>query len=224
MRGTAPSMGDIVSILSGPDAGQWFQIAQVIQSPTSLSDPSYTLLMDSPLPLPERSQLRDLDRRGICQRDPGQHDPGPGKHHRHRGKQFQPVQPGRVRVRHSRAQQHFTGNSFYAQSGAQGNLAGPYSPFINPNNPGETNLPWGWTHTPNSACRSTATRLWASPRLRPRSRQSVWIILEHPFERQSALRYRPARKQHIRRLESTDRFRLDGAPDRDGRGQQSGCE
>ena len=36
----------------------------------------------------------------------------------------------------------------YSQSGPQGNASGPYSPFINPANPGETSLPWGWTHTP----------------------------------------------------------------------------
>ena len=61
-QGVAPSMGDVVAILDGPDAGQWSRIAQVLQSPTSMVDPSYTLLMDSPLPVARRRQLRDLDR------------------------------------------------------------------------------------------------------------------------------------------------------------------
>ena len=45
-----PTMGDVVAILSGPDAGQWFQIAQVMQAATSQSSPSYTLLMDGAPP------------------------------------------------------------------------------------------------------------------------------------------------------------------------------
>ena len=44
---------------------------------------------------------------------------------------------------------YLAGNNFYLESGAQGNLSGTYSPFINPNNTGQTSLPWGWTHTPD---------------------------------------------------------------------------
>ncbi len=149
-QGVTPSMGDIVSILSGPDAGQWCQIAQVIQSPTSLSDPSYTFLMDSPLPLPSGASYAISIDEGYVNETLGSTTVGQGNTIDIAGSSSNLFSLDGSEFGTRVLNNTFTGNNFYAQSGAQGSLSGPYSPFINPNNPGETSLSWGWTHTPES--------------------------------------------------------------------------
>jgi len=147
-QGVAPSMGDVVSILSGPDVGQWFQIAQVIQSPTSQSDPSYTLLMDSPLPLTSGANYAISIDEGYVNETLGSTTPGQGNTIDIRGSGSNFLTLGGSQFGTRVLNNYFAGNDFYSESGAQENVSGAYSPFLNPNNPGQTSLPWGWTHTP----------------------------------------------------------------------------
>ena len=148
-QGVAPSMGDVVSILNGPDVGQWFQIAQVIQSPTSQSDPSYTLLMDSPLPLPTGANYAISIDEGYVNETLGSTTPGQGNTIDIRGSSSNLFSLDGSQFGTRVLNNYLAGNNFYLESGPQGNLSGPYSPFLNPNNPGQTSLPWGWTHTPD---------------------------------------------------------------------------
>src|SRR5271166_278385 len=148
-QGVAPSMGDVVSILNGPDVGQWYQIAQVIQSPTSQSDPSYTLLMDSPLPLPTGANYAISIDEGYVNETLGSTTPGQGNTIDIRGSGSNLFSLGGSQFGTRVLNNFLAGNNFYLESGAQGNVSGTYSPFINPNNPGQTSLPWGWTHTPD---------------------------------------------------------------------------
>ena len=148
-QGVALSMGDVVSILNGPDVGQWFQIAQVIQSPTSQSDPSYTLLMDSPLPLPTGANYAISIDEGFVNETLGSTTPGQGNTIDIRGSDSNLFSLGGSEFGTQVLNNYLAGNNFYLESGAQENLSGTYSPFINPNNTGQTSLPWGWTHTPD---------------------------------------------------------------------------
>jgi len=147
-QGVAPSMSDVVSILNGPDVGQWFQIAQVIQSPTSQSDPSYTLLMDSPLPLPTGANYAISIDEGFVNETLGSTTPGQGNTIDIRGSGSNLFSLDGFQFGTRVLNNYFAGNNFYSDSGAQGYVASTYSPFMNPNNPGQTSLPWGWTHTP----------------------------------------------------------------------------
>jgi hypothetical protein len=148
-QGVAPSMADIVSILSGPDAGQWFQIAQVIQSPTSQTDPSYTLLMDSPLPVPSGSSYAISIDEGYVNETLGSTTPGQGNTIDIQGSSSNVLTLGGSQFGTRVLNNDFSGNSFYSESGAEGNVSGAYSPFLNPNNSSQMSLPWGWTHTPD---------------------------------------------------------------------------
>src|SRR5271165_1407416 len=148
-QGVAPSMGDVVSILNGPDVGQWFQIAQVIQAPTSQSDPSYTLLMDSPLPLPTGANYAISIDEGYVNETLGSTTPGQGNTIDIRGSGSNLFSLDGSQFGTRVLNNYLAGNNFYLESGSQENHSGTYSPFINPNNTGQTSLPWGWTHTPD---------------------------------------------------------------------------
>ncbi|HKM52067.1 MAG TPA: hypothetical protein VJY33_01585, partial [Isosphaeraceae bacterium] len=147
-QGVAPSMGDVVSILNGPDAGQWFQVAQVIQS-ASLSNPSYTLLMDSPLPQPVGSAYAISIDEGFVNETIGSTTPGQGNTIDIRGSGSSLFSLNGSQFGTQVLNNTFLGGTFYSGSGGQGNLAGQYSPFLNPNNTNETSLPNNWTHTPD---------------------------------------------------------------------------
>ena len=148
-QGVAPSMGDVVSILNGPDVGQWYQIAQVIQSPTSQSDPSYTLLMDSPLPLPTGANYAISIDEGYVNETLGSTTPGEGNTIDIRGSGSNLFSLDGSQFGTRVLNNYLAGNNFYLESGSQGNVSGSYSPFLNPNNTSQTSLPWGWTHTPD---------------------------------------------------------------------------
>ncbi len=148
-QGVAPSMGDVVAILNGPYVGQWFQIAQVIQSPTSTSDPSYTLLMDSPLPLPTGANYAISINEGYVNETLGSTTPGQGNTIDIRGSTSNLLSLDGFQFGTRVLNNDLLGNNVYSESGAQGNVSGLYSPFINPNNQNQTSLPWGWTHTPD---------------------------------------------------------------------------
>src|SRR5208283_3195758 len=147
-QGVPPSPGDIVSILSGPDAGQWFQVAQVIQSASS-SNPSYTLLMDSPLPQPVGSAYAISIDEGFVNETIGSTTPGQGNTIDIRGSGSSLFSLNGSQFGTQVLNNTFLGGTFYSGSGGQGNLAGQYSPFLNPNNTNETSLPNNWTHTPD---------------------------------------------------------------------------
>ena len=98
---------------------------------------------------------------------------------------------------------YLAGNNFYAESGAQGNVSGPYSPFINPNHPGQTSLPWGWTHTPGSWHADRRQHVCRSHHDAGRSgNDGRGPFIESPLECRPAILYRPARKQRFRRFEA----------------------
>ncbi len=148
-QGVSPSMGDIVSILNGPDAGQWFQVAQIVQSPTSMSDPSYTLLLDSPLPQPSGANYAISIAEGFVNETIGSSTPGQGNTIDIRGSESNLFSLDGAQFGTQILNNTFLGNDFYSESAGQGNVSGEYSPFVNPNNRAETSLSWSWTHTPD---------------------------------------------------------------------------
>ncbi|MGC8641638.1 MAG: hypothetical protein ACP5XB_17365 [Isosphaeraceae bacterium] len=148
-QATDPSAGDTVSILSGPDAGQWFQIAQVMQSPSSpTGDLSYTFLMDAPLPLTSGSGYAISIADGIVNDRIGGAGPGQGNTIDLAGSTSTLFALGSCQFGTQVIGNHFTGDTFAAGSGGAGFLPTTYSPFTNPNNGGETSIPGNWTHYP----------------------------------------------------------------------------
>ena len=118
------------------------------ESPTSTSDPSYTLLMDSPLPSPTGARYAISIGEGYVNETIGGSGPGQGNTIDIRGSTANLLSLDGFQFGTRVLANTFLGNNLYSQSGPQANASGPYSPFVNPDNPGETSLPWGWTHTP----------------------------------------------------------------------------
>jgi len=147
-QGVPPSPGDIVSILSGPDAGQWFQVAQVIQSASS-SNPTYTVLMDSPLPQPVGGNYAISIDEGFVNETIGSTTPGQGNTIDIRGSNSNLLSLDGAQFGTQVLNNTFLGSNFFSVSGGQESASGQYSPFTNPNNLNQTSLPWGWTHTPD---------------------------------------------------------------------------
>src|SRR5271157_5136453 len=142
-------MGDVVSILNGPNAGQWFQVAQVIQWPTSGANLSYTVLMDAPLPQPSGGNYAISIDEGFVNETIGSTTPGQGNTIDIRGSGSAPFVLDGSQFGTQVLNNTFLGNSFSSMSGGQENASGTYSPFVNPNNTNETRLASGWTHTPD---------------------------------------------------------------------------
>jgi hypothetical protein len=147
-QGVPPQPGDVVAVLNGSNAGQWFQVAQVIQA-GSWSDPSYTLLMDSPLPVPSGSDYAISIDEGFVNETYGGTTPGQGNSVDIRGSTSNLFSLDGFQFGTRVLNNTFLGPQYYASSGAQdSSRVGTYSPFVNPNNTAQNSFPWGWTHTP----------------------------------------------------------------------------
>jgi hypothetical protein len=146
-QGEQPSPGDVVSILSGPNAGQWFQIAQVMSASTSLFDPSYTLLMDSPLPLAPGSTYAISIDEGFVNETNGGTGSGQSNTIDIRGSASTMLGLGAEQFGTRILNNVFLGNTFGVTVSSEENASGQYSPFTDPNYAYEpTSLPFGWTH------------------------------------------------------------------------------